>query len=87
MSVMDDMHDDEVRAKLGLAPLGRAMTVEERITMLNLQAMPEPHDDAEVVDLAVVDALAPRAEHLCDWRPGDVPIPPSQCRACAELVD
>lgn len=45
-----EMHDDEVRARLGLEPLGRPMTMEERITMLNLRAMPEPHDEAELVD-------------------------------------
>ena len=84
VSALDEMHDDEVRAKLGLAPLGRPMTMEERITMLNLQAMPEPHDEAEVVDLAVADALMPPAEHICGWRRGDVPIPPSQCGACQD---
>lgn len=50
MSAMDEMHDDEVRAKLGLDPLVRRMTVEERIALLNLRAMPEPHDEAELVD-------------------------------------
>ena len=55
MSAMDEMHDDEVRAKLGLAPLGRPMTVEERITMLNLREMPEPHDEAEMVDVVAVE--------------------------------
>ncbi|UXE04439.1 hypothetical protein SEA_FUNSIZED_68 [Mycobacterium phage Funsized] len=57
MSAMDDMHDDEVRARLGLAPLGRPMTMEERITMLNLQSMPEPFDPETEIDLAVADVL------------------------------
>lgn len=52
---MTDMHDDEVRARLGLAPLGRPMTMEERITMLNLRAMPEPHDPDTEADLELTD--------------------------------
>ena len=79
-----DMHDDEVRARLGLEPLGRAMTMEERISALNLRAMPEPFDIEETVSLAVADALAPPAVHLCR---GDTPIPPTQCQACADEAE
>jgi hypothetical protein len=39
---LDDMTDDEVRARLGLAPLGRPMTIEERIEAHTVRAMPEP---------------------------------------------
>ena len=46
---LDDMHDDEIRAKLGLAPLGRRMTVEERILVMNLREMPEPFETEEAV--------------------------------------
>ena len=47
---LEDMHDDEIRAKLGLAPLGRPMTVEERIVVLNLREMPEPHNaEGEII--------------------------------------
>ena len=47
---LDDMHDDEIRAKLGLAPLGRRMTVEERIVAMNLREMPEPHNtEGEII--------------------------------------
>ena len=49
------MHDDEVRARLGLDPLGRAMTMEERIAALNLRAMPEPHDPAIEASLELTD--------------------------------
>ncbi len=50
MGALDDMHDDEIRAKLGLAPLGRPMTMEERIVVLNLREMPEPHDaEGEII--------------------------------------
>lgn len=38
----EDMHDDEIRARLGLAPLGRPMTMEERIEAHTVRAMPEP---------------------------------------------
>lgn len=56
MSAIEEMHDDEVRARLGLAPLGRPMTMEERIEAHALRAMPEPFDPdldaaAELVDL------------------------------------
>jgi hypothetical protein len=36
------MTDDEVRARLGLGPLGRPMTMEERIEAHAVRAMPEP---------------------------------------------
>lgn len=63
MSAMDEMHDDEVRAKLGLDPLVRRMTVEERIAVLNLRAMPEPHDPDTDIDLAIIDlANDPRGD-------------------------
>lgn len=47
---MAEMHDDEIRAKLGLAPLGRPMTMEERIVVMNLREMPEPHNaEGEII--------------------------------------
>lgn len=57
MTALDDMHDDEIRARLGLAPLGRAMTVEERITILNLRAMPEPFDPDTETALELTDMM------------------------------
>jgi hypothetical protein len=54
---MDDMHDDEVRARLGLAPWGRPMTMEERIAMLNLRAMPEPFDPETDAAMDMLDII------------------------------
>lgn len=44
---IEEMHDDELRARLGLAPLGRPMTMEERIEAHAIRAMPEPFDPEE----------------------------------------
>lgn len=52
-----DMHDDEIRARLGLAPLGRPMTMEERIEANALRAFPEPFDPQTEGDLEVLDML------------------------------
>jgi len=38
------MTDDELRARLGLGPLGRPMTMEERIEAHTVRAMPEPEE-------------------------------------------
>lgn len=57
MSALDDMHDDEIRARLGLAPLGRPMTMEERIEAYAVRSMPEPFDadvEAEMDLLGIV---------------------------------
>lgn len=51
------MHDDEVRARLGLAPLGRPMTVEERIEANMLRAVPEPFDPETEAELETLDML------------------------------
>lgn len=56
MASLEDMHDDEVRARLGLAPLGRAMTMEERIEFNMLRAVPEPYDPEADAALELVDA-------------------------------
>lgn len=50
-----DMHDDEIRARLGLPALGRPMTMEERIEYNALRAFPEPHDPEADLDLALID--------------------------------
>lgn len=44
MSSYPDMHDDEVRARLGLKPVDREMTMEERIEANAVRAMPEPEE-------------------------------------------
>ena len=44
MGSIDDMHDDEVRARLGMKPVGREQTLEERIEANAVRAMPEPED-------------------------------------------
>ncbi|QGH75316.1 hypothetical protein I5G61_gp68 [Mycobacterium phage Quesadilla] len=52
---IEEMHDDEVRARLGLAPLGRPMTMEERIEANALRAFPEPFDPGTEGDLELLD--------------------------------
>jgi hypothetical protein len=52
---LEEMHDDEVRARLGLAPLGRPMTMEERIEFNALRAFPEPFDPETEGDLELID--------------------------------
>lgn len=41
--VIDQMHNDEIRARLGLRPAGRRYTITDRIVANALAAMPEPY--------------------------------------------
>ena len=41
MTGLEDVHDDEVRARLRLQPVGRPATMEERIEANMVRAMPE----------------------------------------------
>ncbi|AYP70054.1 hypothetical protein I5G62_gp68 [Mycobacterium phage CRB2] len=68
---IQEMHDDEVRARLGLAPVDRPATIEERIEANMVRAMPEPYDVED----------HPR----CTCRDSDVgwmdcPVHPEPCR-------
>lgn len=54
----EDMHDDEIRARLGLAPLGRPMTVEERIEANLVRAVPEPFDADTEIELETLDMVS-----------------------------
>jgi hypothetical protein len=59
---LGEMHDDEVRARLGLAPVNRPATMEERIEANMVRAMPEPHEsdhlDSDVATDAAGEILA-----------------------------
>lgn len=44
MGEIGGMTEDEVRARLGLPPVDRPMTMEERIEAHAVRAMPEPHN-------------------------------------------
>jgi hypothetical protein len=47
MPGLEDMTDAEVRARLGLPPVDRPATMEERIEAYAVRAFPEPHDTEE----------------------------------------
>ena len=47
MSKLDDMTDEEIRARLGIPIAGRRPTMEERIAAHALRSFPEPHDPEE----------------------------------------
>ncbi|QPX62181.1 hypothetical protein PBI_INDLOVU_66 [Mycobacterium phage Indlovu] len=64
MSALDDMCDDEVRARLGLAPLGRPMTMEERIEAHMVCAMPEPYDPETEGTLELMDMTDGAPPHM-----------------------
>ncbi|AXQ64022.1 hypothetical protein SEA_KLIMBON_68 [Mycobacterium phage KlimbOn] len=44
MTELNGMTDDELRARLGLTPVDRPQTMEERIEAHVVRAMPEPED-------------------------------------------
>jgi len=50
-----DMTDAEVRARLGLEPCDRPLTMEERIEAYAVRAFPEPFDPETEGDLELLD--------------------------------
>ena len=52
---LEDLHDDEIRARLGIPPAGRKPTLEERIEAHMVRAMPEAHDPQAQLDLELID--------------------------------
>ncbi|AHJ88563.1 hypothetical protein Jolie1_063 [Mycobacterium phage Julie1] len=82
MPDLNDMHDDEVRARLGLPALGRPMTMEERIEYNALRAFPEPFDPETEVALDLADVLYVAPGHRPDCPKREVPLDGHRCFYC-----
>ena len=48
MTGLEDVHDDEIRARLGMKPVDRPETMEERIEANMVRAMPEATPSPEI---------------------------------------
>lgn len=61
MAAIEDMHDDEIRARLGLrpgpVPENFSQLLEQRIEQIAVASMPEPFDPETDAELEILDLL------------------------------